>query len=105
MAKQPHPPTAPNHQPIHTLRHRSIKAKIWQNETNTGPMYNVTVIRSYREGEEWRDSHSFGYDDLMNLAKLLYDAHSFITVQRAKEAADRTPKPASGPRRENNSST
>ena len=76
-------------QPVHTARHRNIKATIWRNQTDKGPMYNVTVTRAYRDGEGWRDSHSFGYDDLMNVAKLLYDAHSFITAERASEAASR----------------
>jgi hypothetical protein len=77
-------------QPVQTVRHRNIKASIWRNETEKGPMYKVTVTRSYREGEEWRDTYSFGYDDLMNVAKLMYDAHSAITAMRAKEAGART---------------
>lgn len=78
--------------PIHTVRHRSIKATIWRNPTEKGPMYNVTVARSYRNGEEWRDSHSFGYDDLMNLAKVLSDAHTFITAYRDKELERQQPR-------------
>ena len=32
-------------------------------------MYNVTVSRMYRDTEnKWKDSQSFGFDDLMNLA-------------------------------------
>ena len=94
MAKSTPPPTtapaareanASANLPVHTVRHRNIKATIWKNQTDRGPMYNVTVSRSYREGENWRDSHSFGYDDLMNLAKVLYDAHSHITALRAKD--------------------
>ena len=77
-------------QPVHTVRHRSIKATIWRNETEKGYMYNVTVVRSFRDGEGWRDSHSFSYDDLMNVAKLMYDAHSVISALRAKDAAART---------------
>ena len=72
--------------PVHTVRHRSIKAAIWKNETSNGPMYNVTVVRSYREeGGEWKDSHSIGYDDLMNVAALMYEAHAYISSLRAKE--------------------
>jgi hypothetical protein len=82
-----------NH-PVHTVRHRNIKASIWRNETEKGPMYKVSVVRSYREGTEWRDTHSFGYDDLMNVAKLMYDAHSVISELRAKEAIERAkPRP------------
>jgi hypothetical protein len=86
MAKQP-VRTVNDNQPLHAVRHRNLKASIWRNETEKGPMFNVTLVRSYREGETWHDSHSFSYDDLMNAAKLLYDAHSFITSERAREAA------------------
>ena len=75
--------------PVHTVRHRNIKASIWRKETEKGPMYKVSVTRSYREGNEWRDTNSYGYDDLMNVAKLMYDAHSVISSLRAKEAAAR----------------
>jgi hypothetical protein len=88
-------PDANGNQPVQTLRHRSLKAAVWKNETRTGPMYNVTLVRSYKEGDEWHDTHSLGYDDLMNAAKLLYDAHSFITAQRANDA--RPAKPAGRP--------
>ena len=78
--------------PVHTVRHRSIKATIWKNETSNGPMYNVTVVRSYREeGGEWKDSHSIGYDDLMNVAALMYEAHAYISSLRAKENGAKSP--------------
>ena len=76
--------------PVHTVRHRSIKATIWKNETSNGPMYNVIVLRSYRdEGGEWKDSPSIGYDDLMNVAALMYEAHAHISSLRAKESGSR----------------
>jgi hypothetical protein len=90
---KPTPQTNGN-QPVHTVRHRNIKGAIWRNDTAKGPMYNVTVTRSYRDGEEWRDSNSFGYDDLMNLAAVLYEAHGFISSLRAKDYADDRDKPA-----------
>jgi hypothetical protein len=79
----PHEPAA--NRPFHEVRHRNIRATIWRNGTVNGPMYNVTVSRSYRDGEEWKDSHSFAFDDLMNLAKALYDAHSVISAQHSKD--------------------
>lgn len=91
MPKSVPSPTVGN-KPVHTLRHRSLKATVWENQTAKGLMCNVTVMRSYREGEAWHDTHSFGYDDLMNLAKLLYDAHSFITARRAQ--ASKPPRTA-----------
>ena len=52
-------------------------------------MYKVMVVRSYRENEAWHDTHGFGFDELMNVAKLLSDAHSWISAERAKDNADR----------------
>lgn len=77
--------------PVHTVRHRSIKATIWKNETSNGPMYNVTVVRSYRDDNgEWKDSHSIGYDDLGNVAALMYEAHAYISQLRAAEREPRS---------------
>ncbi len=79
-------PAENNRKPVHTLRHRRLKATIWRNETERGPIFNVTIIRSYKQKDgEWRDSHSIGYDDLMNVAALMYEAHAFISAARAKE--------------------
>jgi hypothetical protein len=68
--------------PAKEFRHRNQRATIWKNVTDKGVMYNVTLTRMYREGEQRKDSQSFGFDDLMNLAKLLADAHSYISVAR-----------------------
>jgi len=73
--------------PVHEVRFGSVRAVIWSNQTEHGPMFNVTVSRSYKakdgDGKDvWRDSDSFGRDDLLVLAKALNDAHTFICTQR-----------------------
>ena len=84
--RQQSPATNSGNKPVHTVRLRSIKATIWKNDTSNGPMYNVTVLRSYRDDNgEWKDGHSIGYDDLMNVAALMYEAHAYISGLRAKE--------------------
>jgi hypothetical protein len=94
MATQPaQRPAAANgaNKPVHSVRHRSIKATIWKNETANGPMYNVNVVRAYRDDNgEWKDSHSIGYDDLMNVAALMYEAHAYISELRAKDNRTRS---------------
>ena len=51
--------------PIHEVRMGRIKAAIWENETENGNRYNVTITRLYKNGDdEWKDSTSFGRDDL-----------------------------------------
>lgn len=83
--------------PVHTIRHRRIKVAIWENQTAKGPMHAVSVTRSFKKDDVWKDTHSFTYDDLPIVAKLLNDAHSAISalIVRAKTPAA---KPA-GPKR------
>ena len=83
-------PESPGQRPVHTLRHRGLKATIWRNDTAKGSIYNVKIIRSYSDRDDkWQDTSSLGYDDLMNVAALMYEAHSFISSLRAKDATDR----------------
>ena len=35
-------------------------ATIWPNETRNGSIYSTTITRTYKEGDDWRESHSFG---------------------------------------------
>jgi hypothetical protein len=85
MPRQTQAPLLNGNKPIHSIRHRSIKAAIWKNQTAKGDMYSVTITRSYKEGEAWHDSHSFGFDDLLVVAKLMYDAHSYISALKVKD--------------------
>ena len=87
-----------DNRPVHTVRHGRIKATIWANQTQNGPMHNVTVSRSYQDEEgNWHDSQSFGFDELMTAAKALSDAHSFISNERSKgNGYDEEQKPAAG---------
>jgi len=64
--------------PVHEIRIGRIKATIWENETQNGTRHNVTVSRLYKDGDEWKDSASFGRDDLPLVAKVADHAHSYI---------------------------
>jgi hypothetical protein len=77
--------------PVHTIRYGTIQAAIWRNVVDNGnasrPMYGVTFSRSYKDGDgNWKDSASFGFDDLLLLAKAANDAHSYIHGMRQKDA-------------------
>ena len=64
--------------PVETLRMGALKASIWKNESEGQAFYNVTFSRSYKKGEEWHESDSYGRDDLLPLAKLADMAHTRI---------------------------
>jgi hypothetical protein len=75
-------------QPVHELRLGSVKAAIWKNQTEGGTRFNVTVSRIYKDGEQWRSTDSFGRDDLLVLAKVVDQAHTWI-FENAKSQDDR----------------
>lgn len=64
--------------PVHEIRMGRIRAAIWENETQSGTRHNVTVCRLYKEGDQWKDSSTFGRDDLPLVSKVLDQAHSWI---------------------------
>jgi hypothetical protein len=71
--------------PVHKVRAGGIEVAVWQKESDKGPWYSVSMSRSYKQGEEWKQSDSFGADDLLLLCKLLDRAHSWIIGQPAKK--------------------
>ena len=68
-------------QPAHEIRMGAIKATIWENQTQTGTRHNVTVSRIYKDGDDWKQTDSFGRDDLQLLAKVIDQAHTWIFQQ------------------------
>ncbi len=65
-------------QPVHEVRLGAVKAAIWENETSVGTRHNVTVSRLYKDRDEWKQTESFGRDDLPLLAKVVDMAHTWI---------------------------
>ena len=72
---------APKQRPAHEVRLGRIKATIWANPSENGTWYNVTLSRSYKEGDNWKSSPSFGRDDLLVVGKVADLAHSWIHQQ------------------------
>jgi hypothetical protein len=75
--------------PVRTLRLGRIKAAIWENESDNQKFYSVSFARGYMdEAKNWHDSDSFGRDDLLLVAKLADQAHTFIFEQGARARAE-----------------
>ena len=71
--------------PVHEVRAGRIRATVWANPSEKGVWHTVTLSRLYKDGDEWKDSQSFGRDDLLLLAKVIDKAHSWIIDQIAQE--------------------
>ena len=67
--------------PAHEIRLGRIKATIWENETDNGVRHNVSMCRLYKDGDEWKQTASFGRDDLPLVAKVADLVHLWIYEQ------------------------
>ena len=75
--------------PVHEIRLGRVRAAVWENDTKNGVRHNVTFSRLYRDDDgEWRDSSSFGRDDLSLVAKVADRVHSWIFEQAVKPAQE-----------------
>ncbi len=73
------------HLPAHRIRVSRIDCAIWQNHGENGTWYNATFSRSYKDSnDEWKSADSFSADDLLLLAKVANEAHSWI-IQKQHE--------------------
>jgi hypothetical protein len=81
-----------SNRPVHVVRYGAIKAAVWLNQTASGPMHNVTLSRTYKDGDDWKESGSFGADDLLPASKALSEAHTWIFAERdrARDSQDQT---------------
>ena len=69
-----------------------ITASIWRKESDGRPFYSVSFQRSFKtESGEWHYSQSFGFRDLLLLAKAADQAHSEILRLRSMEPDEEEP--------------
>ena len=72
--------------PVHRLRLSTISAAVFRNVSEDGYVtYNAKFDRSYKDGETWKHSDSYGRDDLLNLSKLADQANTWIHEQQQAE--------------------
>lgn len=77
----------PTNKPAHEIRlSGGIKATIWANQSPNGTWYSTTIARLYKEGEQWKTASSFGRDDLLVVAKIADQAHTWVCEQRKEPA-------------------
>jgi hypothetical protein len=81
IMKNQTPTNTANGQPIHKIRHGAVSASIWRQETDKGPLFNVTFQRSYKDGDVWKNSTSFGRNNLLVVSLIAARAFEWIGSQ------------------------
>ncbi len=75
--------------PVHEERLGRIKACVWKNDTENGTRYNVTYSRLYKDGDDWKESDSFGRDDNLLLARIAEIVTVWIYRHQQEETKER----------------
>jgi hypothetical protein len=79
---------AKKQRPVFEARYGRLKVSVWRQESEKGPWFNVVLNRTYKdEAGQWQNSNSFGARDLLEVAKLCDQAHTWIYRELAKERA------------------
>lgn len=75
--------------PAREFRLGRIRAAVWLNQSGQGDAwYSVTVTRSYKDGDEWKDTTSYRRDDLPLVAKVADLAFAWIWDQTSQTRSD-----------------
>jgi hypothetical protein len=81
--------------PAHKIRSGTgLSVTIWKNDGDNGPFYSVTTARSYKQGDEWKETNSFHQQDLLELAEMLREARAWIREQAVAKTAEHDPDAA-----------
>lgn len=67
--------------PVKKFRLGFVEAAIWKNETNGNTFYNVKLSRTYKDGDELKNTDNLSHGDLLNAAKVLTRAEAWIADQ------------------------
>ena len=70
------------------IRFGKIKAAIWRTDSATGARFNITIERLYKNDQgKWAFTPQFGVEDLLLVAKVADQAHTYIHSQKQFEKA------------------
>jgi hypothetical protein len=75
--------------PVHEVRLGAVKAAVWKNQTDNGVRFNATFSKLYKDGNQWKNTESYGRDDLLLLAKVADQTHSWICEQGREQPGAR----------------
>ena len=65
-------------QPAAKFRIGYVTATVWHNDDK---FYNVVLARSYKDGDEWRETDQLGHADVVCAIRALQRAEEFIAAQ------------------------
>jgi hypothetical protein len=85
-----------DNKPAHTIRGTpgtGLKLTLWKHDSDKGPWFSAGITHSYKDGEQWKESHSFSQQDFLEVSEMFREAHAWIKEQaRARAAVHQQPE-------------
>ena len=60
------------------IRRGLIKVRIWQRRSKNGVRYSLSVVRLFRNGDQWKESTRLGRDDIPPVRLVLDEAYAWM---------------------------
>ncbi len=82
---------ASGQKPVETFRSHGVSAAIFANKAqDTGRTFHKLVLdRTYKDGEDWKHTDSFGRDDLPHVKRVVDQAWNYILeIESARNKED-----------------
>lgn len=86
---------AAKNRPVYEVRAGSVLASVWENKSEKGRHYNVTLTRLYKDGDSWKSSTSFGSWDLVDVARVAVVAEMWVNEKLSAGSEERKRSAAS----------
>ena len=67
--------------PAKEIRRGLIKVRIWQRKSRNGVRYSLSVVRLFRNGDQWKESTRLGRDDIPLVRLVLDEAHTWLLTR------------------------
>jgi hypothetical protein len=76
---------ANSNKPVKSFRLRGVTASVFENKTEDGKssFFKIAIQRTYKDGDEFKTTTSFGRDDLPIVALLSKRAWEFVLEKEA----------------------
>ena len=66
------------------IRRGLIKVRIWQRRSKNGVRYSLSVVRLFRNGDQWKESTRLGRDDIPPVRLVLDEAYAWMLANGGK---------------------
>jgi len=78
-----------NKNPVRVIHCGAVKASIWSNarvlDDAVVELYSVRIDKSYKDGQQWKNTVTFNAEDLPKVAMVANEAYKFIRLRSSQE--------------------